>query len=351
MSLTCRHWLFLFLTVALGGCSDSGPTRSGSGAGDGPHFDALLQAPTAEEKQAVLSSWSPVAAHDVRIEATDTVRIGSKPVVVRIVSHLVEGERHMGAITHPVDMADPLPVLLYCHFDTEGVSFEGAVLILTAVAGLRGDQFVYVIPSYRGQSLQLGTRRYASEGDRSPWDGEIDDALGLLQVAWSLPQTQDGRAAALGLSAGATVALLTAARESGIEAVVDYFAPSDFFGAYSQDMLRRIVDGDTPQIRRIPLIADLLVLPWSDGLISTAQMRLELLRRSPAHFADRLPPILAHHGTADDIVDHGETSRLQIAVDGAGGQMQSWTYAGVGHSPFGMSGALARTADFLAQIR
>ena len=111
-------------------------------------------------------------------------------------------------------------------------------------------------------------------------------------------------------------------------------------------MLRRIVDGDIPQIRRIALVAEQLILPWADGEISTPQMRLALLRRSPGQFADRLPPILAHHGTADDIVDPSETTRLQGAVDVAGGQMQSWTYLGSGHSPFGMSGALARTAEF-----
>ena len=339
------------MAVALGACSGDSPISSATdGASTGPDFDALLQPPTVAERQAVLAEWSVPPLNDVITEWLDTVQIASQPVVVRVVSHLVEGDRHMGAIAYPLGLDTPLPALLYCHFDVEGVQFESAVLILTAVAGLRGDQFVYVIPSYRGQSLQLGTRRFSSTGERSPWDGEVDDALGLLQVAWSMPETQDGQAAALGLSAGATVAMLAAVRQPGIAAVVDYFGPSDFFGDYSEGMLRRIVDGDTPQIRRIPLVAEQLILPWAEGLISTPEMRLALLRRSPAYFADHLPPILAHHGTADEIVDIGETTRLQAAVDAVGGQMESWTYAGVGHSPFGMRGALGRTAQFLATL-
>lgn len=343
--------LFAGALLALAGCGEDPTGPAPDTTPGGADFSALFQPPTAAEKQAVLADWAPpVMATQVRTEAVDTVRIASRSVVVRIVSHVVESERHVGAITYPVGATAALPALLYCHFDVEGIQFESAVLVLTAVAGLRGDQFAYVIPSYRGQSLRLGSQRFRSEGERSLLDGEIADALGLLQVAWSMPQIMDGRAAALGLSAGATVALLAAAREPGIEAVVDYFGPSDFFGTYSEGMLRRIVDGDIPQIRRIRLVAEQLILPWADGEISTPQMRLALLRRSPGQFADRLPPILAHHGTADDIVDPSETTRLQGAVDVAGGQMQSWTYLGSGHSPFGMSGALARTAEFLGQI-
>jgi len=344
----------LCILLLLVSCSRDSPTAGegeGEGTSAGAEFAALFLPPTEAEKQQILTSWEqPVAASQIQIEAIDTVMIASDAVVVRIVSHEVEGERHVGAITHPVGVTDPLPVLLYCHFDVEGIQFESAVLVLTAVAGLRGGQFAYVIPAYRGQSMRLGTRSFRSEGERSPWDGEIADAIGLLKVAWTLPETINGRAAALGLSAGATVALLAAVREPGIEAVVDYFGPSDFFGAFSQNMLQQIVDDDIPEIRRISLVADLLVLPWTNGRISTPQMRLELLRRSPAQFADRLPAILAHHGTRDDIVDQSETTRLQTAMDGGGGQMQSWSYIGAEHSPFGMNGALARTAQFLTDF-
>ncbi|MBT4096438.1 MAG: hypothetical protein HOM68_07960 [Gemmatimonadetes bacterium] len=340
------------LMLLLASCASDSPTAAGGdGTSADADFTALFLPPTQVEKQQILASWAqPVPASQIQIEAIDTVMIASDAVVVRIVSHEIEGERHVGAITHPVGVTDPLPVLLYCHFDVEGIQFESAVLVLTAVAGLRGGQFAYVIPAYRGQSMRLGTRSFRSEGERSPWDGEIADAIGLLKVAWTLPETIDGRAAALGLSAGATVALLAAVREPGIEAVVDYFGPSDFFGAFSQNMLRQIVDDEIPEIRRIPLVADLLVLPWANGRISTPQMRLELLRRSPAQFADRLPEILAHHGTQDDIVDQSETTRLQAAMNGVGGHMQSWSYISAGHSPFGMYGALARTAQFLADF-
>jgi hypothetical protein len=37
-------------------------------------------------------------------------------------------------------------------------------------------------------------------------------------------------------------------------------------------------------------------------------------------------------------------------MDGGGGQMQSWSYIGAEHSPFGMNGALARTAQFLTDF-
>ncbi len=236
------------------------------------------------------------------------------------------------------------------HYSDTGLGVESILFVLGSVAGLRIRQFALVLPSMRGQFLTYGDRRYDSEGVVSPWDGEVEDALAFLRVAGGLPHVAGEGAAAIGFSAGATTALLAAVREPAIAGVVDFFAPVDFYGPFVKDLFIRILDGDPPDLAKIPYLETQIVDPLRRGELSLAGMRLELLRRSPAYFADRLPPVLAHHGLEDAIVPDGETRRLAEAVGAAGGRIEAHYYAGNGHSPFGLSGSLGRTVAFLERL-
>ena len=332
----------------------------GAGSGTGPDDDTnkgfdradlpLLFAPVTEsERETVLADWASrdVTARDVRVVQQDTIALGIDTLEVRILSHLVQGDRHYGAVIVPLNVTAPRPVLAYTHYSDVGVTVEAALFALGAVAGLRGNQFTLVLPSYRGKSLSYGSSVWTSEGAVSIWDGEVDDALALIHAAWAQPGVATGNAAALGFSAGGAIALLTAIREPGVVRVVDFFGPADFFGNFSQRLLLSILDDRPPPLTSIAELQASIVDPLERGDLSVAGMRLELLRRSALYFADRLPTVLAHHGLADDVVSVEETQRLVRAMLDAGGSIEAYYYAGGGHSPFGLDGSLARTAAFL----
>lgn len=335
------------LLSACGSDNSSGPaTPAGFDRADLP---ALYAEPSAAERQQVVTEWSQrdVAAHDVTIVRLDTVTVGIDSVEVRIVSHNVQADRHYGAVIVPLGAQD-VPVLAYTHFSDTGVSVEASLLALGAVAGLRASQFALVLPSYRGKSLSFGADTWTSSGTVSIWDGEVDDALALIHAAWEQPGITRAGTAIFGFSAGGTIALLAAAREPGIEAVVEYFAPVDFFSPWAQGLLLDIIDGRPPPLSSIPDLQESLTDPLVRGELSIADMRLALLRRSALYFADDLPPVLAHHSLIDDVVSVEETRALAAAMGAA--RAQAWYYEGGGHSPFGLTGSLARTALFLGVL-
>jgi pimeloyl-ACP methyl ester carboxylesterase len=348
-----RRWLSVGslcgTLLVLAGCGGDG------GTGPEEAFDradlTLLFAPvTDSERRIVLAEWASrdVGAHDVQVLLRDTVTVGIDTVEVRILSHRVQGNRHYGALVVPIDGQGTLrTVLAYSHFSNVGVNVESTLFSLGAVAGLRSNQFALSIPSYRGKTLSYGTQSWTSEGSVSIWDGEVDDALALIHVAWQQPGVATGNAAAFGLSGGGAIALLTAIREPGVTRVVDFFAPTDFFGPFAQQLLLDILDDQPPDLSSVPDLQNSVVDPFERGDLSLADMRFELLRRSASHFADRLPAVLAHHGTADDVVHVGETETLEAAILAAGGSIDATYYAGGGHNPFGLQGSMARTAAFL----
>jgi hypothetical protein len=246
------------------GCGSDSGTRPQDGL-DREDLSSLFAPVTDAERLAVLADWASrdVAARDVRVVRRDTISVGIDSLEVRILSHVVQGDLHYGAVVVPlVASTTPRPVLAYTHFSDVGVSVESTLFALGAVAGLRGSQFVLVIPSYRGKTLSYGSQSWTSEGTVSLWDGEVDDALALIHAAWEQPGVAAGDAATFGFSAGGMIALLTAIREPEIVRVVDFFGPTNFFGPWAQDLLQRILDDQAPDLSSIPELQASVVDPF-----------------------------------------------------------------------------------------
>ena len=107
-----------------------------------------------------------------------------------------------------------LPVLIYSHFGEDGVSVEGTLLLLPLVIGARVDEYVLVIPSFRSQALTFDGVSHRSEGEPSPWVGEVDDGLAFLNaVLETTPQADPERIVVIGMSGGGSNALLMAIRD------------------------------------------------------------------------------------------------------------------------------------------
>ena len=74
--------------------------------------------------------------------------------------------------------------------------------------------------------------------------------MSLLSVAFEhVPELDEERVAILGSSRGGAVALLAAVRDRRINAVVEFFGPTDFFGEYAREIFEEALGGE---LRNLP---------------------------------------------------------------------------------------------------
>ncbi len=349
-----------FLLVAAGwlavtACGDSsGPEDR---IVEGVNFTQLFAPPTQAEIDAVLADWAgrDVSAQGVRVEAAATVAVGDTQAVLQVVSHTVGGVRHYGAVMVPVG-AQPasLPVLMYTHGGDGGVNVDDLLPLLPLILGGLEDDFVFVAPSFRSEPLVFQNTTYLSEGEPSPWDRDVDDALALLNaLAAVAPEADTSRIGLAGFSRGAAVAMLMAERDPKIDLVVEFFGPTDFFGPFVQDVVEEALRGMPRDLPGLDFLNARFIQPLKRGELSIADMRLEILRRSPVYFAERLPPLQVHHGTADDIVPVGEAERLIEVMQGLGRgppDFEFFLYEGGVHNPLTLTGSLPRAQAFLGRL-
>jgi hypothetical protein len=218
---------------------------------------------------------------------------------------------HYGLVRIPgegtADVA--LPVLVVHHGDDDGLSvsgFLGALALYPALA----DETVQVAPVFRSETLVADagglSGTYAAGGTPSPWDRDVDDAIGLLNVALALfpDATDPAQIGALGFSRGGATALLHAIRDDRVNVVTDYFGPSDFFNTTAVFLAREAVAGN-PDVLGLPglqYLTDTVLTPLADETLSYEDARLELVRRSPGYFGARLPAVQVHHHREDPVV-------------------------------------------------
>lgn len=356
-----RHGLLLaglasaFLVAA---CADNGtgPSLSkGHKIVEGVDFDELFADPTTSELAAVSADWaarSPVAA-DVVVEKDTVVEADMLDVRVRVVSHSVGGVRHYGAVLALDGLAGPAPVMVYAHGGDGGVGLDD-VLLQFAFAGDLATGFVWVVPSFRSEPLSFAGVTWTSDGPPSPWDWDVDDALSLLDVALETEPAADGEhVGVLGFSRGAGVAMLMGIRDPRIDRIVEFFGPTDFFGTYVQDIIEEALGGTLRDLPGLDFLDEAFIQPLKRGEVNIAQVRPELIRRSPVLFADRLPALQLHHGTADSTVYVSQAESLIAAMAAIGRgepDFEAYLYPGGTHNPFTLPESIPRAIAFLSML-
>ena len=341
----------LLALVAIACSEPTGTTTSGL------DLDALFAPPTASEISAISAEW---AARDpravaVQVEVTDTIMISDLEATVRVVSHAVDGARHFGGILVPNGtQPGSLPIVIFAHGGDGGVDLDDTFALLPFVLGSSKDDFVFVIPSFRSEPLIYNDMTFLSEGDPSPWDRDVDDALALIDVALELaPEADSARIAILGFSRGAGVGLLMAERDPRIDIVVEFFGPTDFFDRFVRDIVEEALRGELRDLPGLDHLNDRFIQPLGRGELTIAQVRPELLRRSAVYFADRLPQLQVHHGTADMTVEVIEAERLIEVMQGLGRgepDFEFFLYDGGGHDPLTLPGSLPRARSFIERL-
>ena len=379
--------LLLLLALALPACDSAEPTSPDTVLA-GVNFTRLFAPATPAETAAVRAEWaarSPAAAA-VTVSGPATTPDGAR---IFVVSHqMTTGPgaplTHYGFVRVPAGLADDAPVLVVHHGGDTGVKAESDVIGLSQVFPALFARTVQVFPSYRAEPLVtdvlapvLGPTQ-TSGGTASPWDYDVDDSMALLSAVLAHPTfdpaTDDGRVAALGFSRGGNTALLHAARDARIDAVTDYFGPSDFFNPSAQQLALALIGGLGPDTAtgalRLPgarFLLDRVLDPlrgaddsYNDGA-NYAAARLEVVRRSASQFTAGLRNVQMHHHRRDAVVPVAFSVAFDVAAQAARpqGAYQYILYGEAAtapadlnpsfHSPLAMPESLARTQDFLGQ--
>jgi len=325
---------------------------------DGVNLTEVFAEPTSAEIQSVIAEWSgraPTATDVTVIEQDEVLLGGSVPATLSIVSHTVGGMLHYGAIVAPEGLnVGAAPVLVYAHGGDQGVSVDGEALLLLSLFPDLAPYFVHVIPSFRDEPLTYKGQTWLSEGPASPWDRDVDDALALVDVATMVaPEADPLNVAVLGLSRGAGVGMLMAARSESVRRVLGFFGPTDFFGPFVQDVATEILEGNPRDLPGLDVLTEEFVLPYRDGDISLETLRTELVRRSPVLFTDRITSLQIHHGTADSIVPVSQAQRMIDVMQASGrsaDSFEAFLYEGGEHNPFTLEGSLIRGAAFIGEM-
>lgn len=276
-------------------------------------LDEVFRKPARAEIAAVESEWAgrDLSPKGVSVVATERIMLGNSEASVRIVSHLIHGQKHFGAVIVPAGVDRKAPVIL----DLKGVSWNYSPLDLAEIIsprflGADRSKFIYVIPLFRGEILKFGGVDYISEGDRADsWDGAADDALALLNAALSItPQADETRIGVFGKSRGGSVALLAGVRDKRIKAVLDWSGPTDWFELMATEGWTQkeiITDGllnKSAPNQEGGQVIERFLQKAIDGKWGLREARQRMLASSPLYFADRLPLTQAHYGTDDEMV-------------------------------------------------
>ena len=313
-------------------------------------LDTVFRPPSPDEIAAVRRDW---AARDLAPRGFEQVDVQPLETPygrfrVRIVAHAVHGSRHYGAILVPQGAGvGTCPVVV----DVRGVGWDypprriSANLRTIEILREHATRFVLVVPSFRGEVLELGDASYRSEGDRrDAWDGATDDTIALLSVALETTPEATDRVCAYGKSRGGTVALLAAARDPRIDCVVDWAGPADWFermGTWGWTLREQVADGlryrwkpgegSGSAAQFIEWHFDRLT---DSGRPTLPQVRHAVLAASPLHFAETLPPSDLHYGIEDRSVPIANGIALQERLETLGPTARSHQvhlHEGTGH--------------------
>lgn len=340
----------------------------------GVNFTRLLAEPTPAEVQAVEASW---AARNPRSSTPQVVGTANYDgATLQVFSHTVtaagcETVTHYAAVRTPAGLAPGAPLLVVHHGGDSGF----AVNELAGYAQLMPELFsrtVQVMPVYRSEELRVGLGiNFTASGRPSPWDCDVDDAIASVQAVLAAFPTavSSTQRAALGISRGGATAVLHGVRDPEMDAVADYFGPTDFLNDTVQGLGVLAIgaitspgaDDGVLNLPGVRYLTETVLLPLRsasgsyDAGADYAGARDELIRRSPGLFADALPDTQVHHHRGDLVVpfEFSVAFDARAAAGGAGSRVELFLYgeetpeSATYHSPVAMPESIARVQTFL----
>jgi acetyl esterase/lipase len=248
-----------------------------------------------------------------------------------------------------VDFAQPVGFRpLSLDLRTPGADSAPLVVFLHGGGWLRGTRTVFTPGISDAQSFDrivaagfaVASCEYRLSGEaRFPAQlDDVDAALAWLQANGADHGVDASRIVLWGVSAGATLAALTALRRDDIRGVVDWFGPADLFAMAAHDL------GDLPAETRE---ARWLGAPAID-LPDAAR------RASPAMQVHAgAPPFQISHGTDDEHVPLAQSETLAAALHRVGADVDFHEVPGGKHFWQGLDDTgpvFDRAIDFVARV-
>lgn len=281
----------------------------------------ILMDPTPQEIKEILNDLRKEDLSPRDIVIHDSVLLSNSNTLY-VLSHKVDGLTHYGAVIIPKkSKALKLPVIVFAtggdgmhkEFDISQDFNQTAVQFPNFLGEGFDDKFIIIIPSFRGQQLIVGDKKYQSDGNVSDaFDGATTDALAFLNVTLKIFKKGDqNRIAIYGGSRGGTVALLAASRDKRIKRTIAVAAPTDMKALYQL----------YPDQFKLLFFNDLLV-----GKISESEARKKFISISPIYFTDELPLVQLHHDKNDPFVPVDFAMKLTDSMTVHGKKIDSHFY-------------------------
>jgi dipeptidyl aminopeptidase/acylaminoacyl peptidase len=305
----------------------------------------VLADPSPREIKEVLDDRRHLNLSPEKITIHDSVELSNSNKLY-VLSHSMEGRRHYGAVIIPrrPDLRK-FPVVIFAtggdgmhtQFDLTQDFNHKAVQFPHFLGGSLDSNFIIVIPSFRGQQLIIGDKKYQSEGPvADAFDGAATDALAFLNVSLETFTNADvNRIMIYGGSRGGTVALLAASRDKRIKRAVVVAAPSDMKQLYKL----------YPDQFKLLFFNDLLT-----GKISESEARKKFIACSPIHFAHELPPVQFHHDNNDPFVPAELAKSLVVSMQANKKDVIFYSYNEGIHGFWNDDKYWKRVQEFTAQL-
>ncbi|MGB3544103.1 alpha/beta hydrolase family protein [Rubrivirga sp.] len=370
--------VLLALLIALPACDSSEPDEPGDGDEQGRvlfgvNYDRLFSDATAAEIQSVRDDWAsrnPTSSNETVLGSTST-GIGTAFLVQHDVTTSGQSPITHYGVVHVPDGGDDLPVLVVHHggdggFSIAGSGANGTVTGFAATFPDLASSTVLVVPVYRSEPvLTEGTALapVTAGGSPSPWDFDVDDSIAFLDAALELyaDETDDSRIAAIGFSRGGNTAALHSIRDDRVDALVDYYGPTDFYNETTETLATRLLTGNAGALG-LPggqFLLDTVLNPLrnADGTANPdadyGPARLEVVRRSASLFEADLPDTQVHHHVNDPVVPIPFSIAFAARAEGGGGgsfeffQYDSESNGNSFHSPEGFPSSVPVVTTFL----
>lgn len=262
-------------------------------------IDSLFREPTSAEIESVVTEWKnkDFAVRDLKVEYEERHALGGS---LKVISHRIGDRKHYGLIRIPPGVnCRYAPILLALHGGGVNVDFVDSDFMNRIAPGLCRevlDKYVVVAPSFRGDVVKGNGFCFRSEGYTGDvWAGAAEDAAYFLEAAKAFCESEDDRVLALGISRGATVALIMGGLTDKLDQIIAISTHTDFIN--TDAFKKERVGSDFPRVFFTPET-------------SLENIRRRMLTSSPIYFTEHLPAFEIHQGTEDVFTTVQHTRRL-----------------------------------------
>lgn len=289
----------------------------------GVSISELLKPPSNEEIAVIQEEWNTkdFTSRNIRIEYAERNRNGDS---IKVISHDVNGLKHYGLIRIPAGLrTNSAPILLVLHGGGSNIDvLQTDELYRIANGSCRNilNSYMVIAPSFRGDIVRGENFCFRSEGYTGDvWAGATEDAAFFLEAVKKLyKKDQEGKTIAIGISRGATVALLLSGLTNKVTHTIAISTHTDFL---NEDVFKNErVGGDFARIFFTPRD-------------TPENVRKKILMSSPMYFAEHIPSLEIHQGTTDHLttVRHARALEQRLKKMKRDSTAQFYFYEGKRH--------------------